>query len=105
MYKKTIISLVVVCFLLTMIVLGVSIAFGITNRQANAENERISNDLENVYKRNYYELSYELSNAGDSLNKLLVTAFLYSFLFSKLLYTLCLGSNFQPASQCVYIPL
>lgn len=74
MYKKTIISLVVVCFLLTMIVLGVSIAFGITNRQANAENERISNDLENVYKRNYYELSYELSNAGDSLNKLLVTA-------------------------------
>lgn len=74
MYRKTITALIVVCLILTMGLLGVSIAFGITSKNAKTENETLSNNLENVYKRNYYELSYELSTIGDSLNKLLITA-------------------------------
>lgn len=74
MYKKTIIALIVVCLVLALGIMGVSIAFGITNRNAKAENATLSNNLENVYKRNYYELSYELSTIGDSLNKLLISS-------------------------------
>lgn len=74
MYRKTITALIVVCLILTMGLLSVSIAFGITNKNAKAENDTLSNNLENVYKRNYYELSYELSTVGDSLNKLLISS-------------------------------
>lgn len=73
MYKKTISALIAVCIILTMGLLGVSVAFGITHKNEKLEKDSLNGSLENVYKRNYYEFSYQMSNVGDSLNKLLVS--------------------------------
>ncbi len=73
MYKKTISALIAVCIILTMGLLGVSVAFGITHKKEKEQNDSLNSNLENVYKRNYYEFSYQMSNVGDSLNKLLVS--------------------------------
>lgn len=73
MYKKTVIALTIVCTFLILALMGVAIGWSVTSRQIKADAESKEKNLENVYKRNYYELTYELSNAGDSLNKLLVS--------------------------------
>ena len=73
MYKKTVIALTLVCTVLILALMGIGIAWGVTNRQLKADAEEKDRSLENFYKRNYYELTYELSNAGDTLNKLLVS--------------------------------
>lgn len=73
MYKKTVVALTIVCTFLILALMGVAIGWSVTNRQIKADAENKEQSLENVYKRNYYELTYELSNAGDVLNKLLVS--------------------------------
>lgn len=66
--------LAVVAALLAVAVLTMGIVWGVTGRRAEAEAEVNRTHLENNYRQNYYQLSYNISNLSNYLNKLTVAS-------------------------------
>ena len=66
--------LIALSVLLALALVGMGVAWGVTNRRAMAETERLETKLENGYKQNYYQLCYNVSNLSAYLNKLTVAA-------------------------------
>ena len=60
--------------LLVLALVGVAIAWGVTNGQARARANSLQDSLESTYRQTYYQLTYSLSNLADSLDKLQVAA-------------------------------
>ncbi len=74
MYRKGVfIFLIVLASVLAVAVTGIGIAWGVTGRNARAENMGYRATLENMYQQAYYELTHNLANITTSLNKLLVS--------------------------------
>lgn len=74
MYKKTIIALTAITFILAFAAIGLGIAWGIDAKKKNVEAEGYRVAIENNYRRAYYDFSYELAQANDALNKALVSS-------------------------------
>lgn len=66
-YKSAVIGLTVAVSILAATTLGLGVAYGITQSQANA----YGTQLENVYQKNYYELVDNVNNTDNDMSKLL----------------------------------
>lgn len=71
--KRVFILMIVLMSVFALTAIGLGIAWGVTSREAKAENKELSNTLENIYQQSYYELTYNVSNLTTSLNKLLIS--------------------------------
>ncbi|NCA67481.1 MAG: hypothetical protein EOM87_05400 [Clostridia bacterium] len=71
--KGLVILLIIMASVFGLTAAGLGIAWGVTSRQASAENRFFRSTLEDVYQKSYYELTNNLSNISSSLNKLLVS--------------------------------
>ncbi len=66
-YKSAVVGLTVAVSILAATTLGLGVAYGITQSQANT----YGTQLENVYQKNYYELVDNVNNADMEMSKLL----------------------------------
>ena len=64
---------IAVC-LLVLCLVGVAVAWGVTDSRHRARAQSLQDGLENTYRHTYYQLTYSLGNLGDNLNKLQVAA-------------------------------
>ena len=68
-YKSAVIGLSIATGILSATTLGLGIAYGVTQSQAN----NYSLQLENIYKKNYFELVDEVNNVDMKVSKLLAS--------------------------------
>ena len=69
-YKRAVIGLSIATGILSATTLGLGIAYGVTQNQAS----NYSLQLENIYKKNYFELVDEVNNADMKVSKLLASS-------------------------------
>ncbi len=71
--KGVVILLIVLTSIFALTAIGLGIAWGVTNRSAQAESMGYRNTIEGIFQQNYYEFTHNISNMATALNKLTVS--------------------------------
>ena len=72
--KRIIVALTTVLVLVALTAVALGVAWGVTGRKAQAQLDESRTRLENGYKQNYYQLTYNVGNLSAYLNKLTVAS-------------------------------